>query len=99
MMHGPINIRFTDYFIYNNRNKLASILTTFTLLHTVNIAIRTQNNSSTVIDNIFVDNSRENVSSIPRTIIGLSYHDAKILTIYTTVNKFPLKQRTKLIYN
>jgi hypothetical protein len=54
------------------------------------------------VDNIFVDNSRMNLSSISPIINGLSDHDAQILTIknvYATTNKFPLKQRIKLIDN
>jgi len=47
-----------------------------------------------------VDNSRINLSSISPIINCLSDHDAGILTIkniYTTINKFPLMQRTRLI--
>jgi len=52
--------------------------------------------------NIFVDNSRINLSSISSIINGLSDHYAQILTIknvYATTNKFPLKQRIRLIGN
>jgi hypothetical protein len=38
-------------------------LLTYSLLHTVNFAARTQNNSSTAIDNIFVGSTRLNLSS------------------------------------
>jgi ribosomal protein L33 len=59
-------------------------------------------NASTTIDNTFVDKSRINLSSISPIINGLSDHDAQILTvknIYATLNKFPLKQRTRLTDN
>ena len=49
-----------------------------------------------------MDNSRINLSSISPIINGLSDHDAQILTIknvYATINKFPLKQRIRLIDN
>ena len=46
------------------KKQLASFLTTYNLSHTVNFATRIQNNSSIAIDNIHVDNSRLNLSSI-----------------------------------
>jgi hypothetical protein len=72
------------------------------LSHIVNFATRTQNESSTAIDNIFVDKSRLWSSSASPLINGLSDHDAQLLTInniYTTTNKIPLKQRIRLINN
>jgi len=72
------------------------------LLHMVTFGTRIQNNSSTAIDNIFVDNSTTNLSSISPLIKGLWEHDGEILTIkniylYATINKFPLNKRTRLI--
>jgi hypothetical protein len=64
--------------------------------HTVNFATGIQNNSSTATDNIFVNNSRINLSSAPPTTNALSNHDAKILAIknkYVTINKSPLKEQ------
>ena len=80
--------------------KKTSLLATYNLLHTGNFATRIQNNSSTAIDNIFVDNSRLNLSSIWPKINGLSDHGAQILkikNIYATINTFPFKQRTRLV--
>jgi len=51
---------------------------------------------------MFPDNSRLNLPSLFPIINGLSDHDAQILTIkniYATINKFSLKQRTRLIDN
>jgi endonuclease/exonuclease/phosphatase family metal-dependent hydrolase len=81
---GDIN---TDYLIESNRKKkqLASLLTTYNLLHTVNFATRTQNESSTATDNIFVDNSRLQSSSTSPLIKGLSDHDAQLLTINNNI--------------
>ena len=97
---GDIN---TDYLIKSSLKKqLASLLTTYNMLHTVNFATRIQYNLRPTTDNIFVDNSTVNLSSISPTINGLLDHVAQILTIkntYATVNKFPLKQRTRLIDN
>jgi hypothetical protein len=94
----------TDYLIESNRKKqLASLLTTYNLSDTVNFATRIQNNSSTAIDNIFVDNSRLKTSSTSPVINGLSDYDAQFLTInnilYATTNKIPFKQKTRLINN
>jgi len=71
------------------------------MLHTVNFETRIQNDLSTTIDNIFVDNSRINLSSSP-TINGPFGQVPQILTnknINATINKFPLKQRTRIIDN
>jgi hypothetical protein len=87
---GDIN---TDYLIESNRKKqLASLLTTYNLSHTVNFATTIQNDSSTAIDNILVNNSRLKSSSTSPLINGLSDHDAHLsqLTIY-------MQQRTKFL--
>jgi hypothetical protein len=60
--------------------KKASLLTTYSQPHTINFATSIQNNSSTAVDNIFVDKSRINLSSISTTINGLSDNDSQILT-------------------
>ena len=114
LIFGGIN---TDYPIESNWQKqLASLLAKYNLSHT-----RIQNNPSTAIDNIFVDNSRINLSSISPIINGPSDHDAQISQLYiyihthththtyiyiyvhthtyATINRFPLKQRTRLIDN
>jgi len=45
-----------DYLFESNQNKqLATFLTMYSMLHTVNFATRIQNNSSTAIYNIVVD--------------------------------------------
>jgi hypothetical protein len=80
--------------------ELALFLTTHNLSHAVNFATRIQNNWSTAIYNIFVDNCRTNLSSTSPITDGLSDHDAQIFTlkyINATMNKSPLKQRTRLI--
>jgi hypothetical protein len=84
----------------NQKTQINSLLTTYTLTHTVNFATRIQNNSSTAIDNIFVDNIRLNSSSTSPIINDLSDHDAQLLTInnvVAAVNLMPLKQRTRKI--
>ena len=80
LIRGDIN---TYYLKETNRTKLLASLLTYNLLHTLNFATIIQNNLSTAIDNIFVDNSRLNLSSISATINGLSDKNAQILTITT----------------
>jgi inorganic pyrophosphatase/exopolyphosphatase len=66
--------------VAKKKKKLASLLTTYILSHTVNFATRIQNNSGPAIDNIFMDNSKINLSSISPIIRGLSDHVAQIFT-------------------
>jgi hypothetical protein len=59
-----------------------------------------QNNTSTSIDNISVDNSRLYLTSISSIINGLSDNYTEILTIenvFTTINKFPRKYYNETI--
>jgi hypothetical protein len=76
----------TDYLNESNQKKNLASLLTYNLLHKVNFVTRLQNNPSTAIDNIFVDNSKINLSSISPIINGLSNHNAQILT---TKNIYP----------
>jgi hypothetical protein len=95
---GDIN---TDYLLESSQKKhLSSLLTTYNLSHTVNSATRIQNESSTAIDNIFVDNSRLGSTITLPLINGLSDHDAQLLTInntHATTKKVSSKQRTRII--
>ena len=59
-------------------------------MHTVNFATRLQNNPSMAIDNIFVDNSKINLSSISPIKNGLSNHNAQILTTKNTYPKIKI---------
>jgi hypothetical protein len=63
---------------------------------------RIENNSSTVMDNIFVDNSILKSFSTSPPINGLSDQNTGFLTInniYATINKMPLKKRTRFTNN
>ena len=64
----------------NNRKSLDSLLATYNLRSTVHFPTRIVNNSISMIDNIFIDASR-NYTTEPY-INGLSDHDAQILTIH-----------------
>ena len=88
LIRGDIN---TYYLKETNRTKQLASLLTYNLLHTVNFATIIQNNLSTDIDNIFVDNSRLNFSSISATINGLSDNNAQILTIISIYATIPVR--------
>jgi hypothetical protein len=80
--------------------KTNSLLTTYNLTHTVNFATRIQNDSSTAIDNIFVDSIRFISSSTSPIINGLSEHDTQyLMTDNTTAasNLIQLKKNKKTI--
>jgi hypothetical protein len=82
--------------------KTNSLLTTYNLTHTVNFARIIQNDSSTAIDNIFVDSIRFSSSSTSPIINGLSEHDAQNLMINNTAaasNLIPLNQRARKVNN
>jgi hypothetical protein len=61
--------------------KKNSLLTTYNSTHTVNFATRIQNDTSTAIDNIFVDSIRFSSSSTSPIINGVSDHDSQYLMI------------------
>jgi hypothetical protein len=58
---GDVN---TDYVNESSQKQLTSLLTTYDLSHTVSFATRIRNNSGTAIDNIYLDNSIINLSSL-----------------------------------
>jgi hypothetical protein len=70
------------------------------LSHPINSATKTQNNSSTAPDNIFVGRRRLNSSSTHLIINGLLDNNGQFITInYTaaTANLIPFGQRTRKI--
>jgi len=75
---------------------------TYNLSHTVHFATRTQNDSSTAINNIFVDITRLSSSSTCPIINGLSDHAGQFLTVNNiapATNIVHSKQRTREINN
>ena len=76
---GDINI---NYFADSYKKKqLDSILYSFNLCSIVNFPTRVGPNSSSLIDNVFLDNSYINKYDIAPVINGLSDHDAQLLAI------------------
>lgn len=67
-------------------------------VHTINYAVRIQNDSSTATDNIFVGSLRFSSSSTSPIINGLSDHDAQYIVINNIAaggNLIPLKKKKK----
>jgi hypothetical protein len=91
---GDIN---TNYLMESNRKRqLSSLLTTYNLPSTVTFSTQIQNKTCTAIDNIFVDISRLESSTISPLKNALSDHDAQLLTmnkIHTATTKFPQKEK------
>jgi hypothetical protein len=86
---GDINI---DYLVDSDRkSRLEALLKTYNLTSVVNFPTCTQNNSTTAIDNIFIDISEMGNYSICPIISGLSDHDAQSITLHS----FNLRPPTK----
>jgi hypothetical protein len=71
---GDININYLK--ISSRRCQLDALLMSYNLVSTVTFPTRTQNNSSSAIDNIFIDSSRFEKYTILPLINGLPDHDA-----------------------
>jgi len=71
------NINYME--VSNNRKALDSFLTLYNLMSTVYFPTRIVDNSISMIDNIFIDVSRN--YTIEPYINGLSDHDAQVITI------------------
>ena len=78
ILHGDFNI---NYLNDNSRKHLLdSLLASFGLFSTVKFPTRIFNNSSTLMDNTYINTYRHNFSVYP-LINGLSDHEAQIITL------------------
>jgi hypothetical protein len=72
----------TDYLIDSyNKKQLDTTLLSYSLTNTAQFPTRIQNNSKTVIDNIFIDVTKFGNYKVQPFYIDLSDHDAQIITI------------------
>jgi hypothetical protein len=79
VLYGDINI---DYLTENDRKRqLDSLLQTYNLTAIVTFPTRSQDTSSTMIDNIFIDNLKIPNYTVSLFINSLSDHDAQLLII------------------
>jgi len=77
IIFGYININYLH--CHNRRQQLDTLLASYNLKSTVDFPTRITNGSSTVIDNIFIDLSRN--CTINPLINGLSDHDVQLLKL------------------
>jgi exonuclease III len=75
---GDININYME--TSNNKKQLDNLLATYNVTSTVYFPTRIVDNSISMIDNIFIDISRN--YTIKPLINGLSDHDAQIISIF-----------------
>lgn len=80
------------------KKTLASLLTTYNLLHTLNIATRIQKDSSTDTNNMFVDNSALNLPSASPIINCLSNQMLKFSQVKIHIKKMTF-QTWESVYN
>ena len=83
---GDFNV---NYFKDNSRKLLLdSLFASYSLFSTVSFPTRIFNNSSTLIDKIYI-NTYSNYFSVQRFVNGLSHHDAQIITFTSIFNSIP----------
>jgi hypothetical protein len=95
---GDINVNYND----NNMNKiqLSSLLDTYNLQSIVDFPTRISAHSSTTIDNIFIDKSKNINFTIEPYPNRLSDHDAQILILHNkTTHNLPVCSYTKRLIN
>jgi hypothetical protein len=75
------------------------MLRTYNLSHDAYFAIRTQNDSSTAIYDIFVDNIRLRSSSTCPITNGFSHHDARFLITSNIVAETTIQSVKNFLYS
>ena len=92
IIYGDINVNY----LQDSRNKslLNSLLVSFNLHIAVSFPTKISSKSSTIIDNIFIDESKNPDYSIIPVLNGLSDHDAQIILLRNT--DLPIQQRQNI---
>ena len=80
IMCGDININYLTE--SKEKQELNNILHSYNLISVINFPTRIKNNSSTAIDNIFIDITQFGMHSTYPMENGLSDHDAQVLELY-----------------
>jgi hypothetical protein len=81
---GDFNVNFLNESVY--KTQLLLLLQSFNLFNTVHFPTRITDNSSSLIDNIFIDNIRRNSFDVFPVTNGLSDHDAQCLVLKNISN-------------
>ena len=76
---GDINITYLSE--SKEKHELNNILSTYNLISVINFPTRIKNNSSSLIDNIFLDTTKLGKFSTSPVVNGLSDHDAQMLEL------------------
>jgi len=79
---GDINVNYLQDL--RNKSLLNSLLASFNLHSAVSFPTRISRNSSTIIDNIFIDKLKNPDYSVIPILNGLSDHDAQIIILHNT---------------
>jgi exonuclease III len=77
---GDININYLK--TSNYKTQLDNLLTSYNLSTAVDFPTRITKNTSTAIDNIFIDKTKNSDYTIEPIINGLSDHDAQVLVLH-----------------
>jgi len=93
---GDINI--DDLIDSDRKGRLDALLKTYNLTSVVNFPTWIQKNSTTAIDNIFIDTSKTGKYSVSPIINGLSDHDAQLITLHS-YNSRPSSKKYRLTRN
>jgi exonuclease III len=83
---GDFNINHLDE--SNKKHLLVTLLASFNLFSTVTFPTRIANNTSTLIDNIYININSFKISVYP-LINGLSHHDAQVISLSNVLNSNP----------
>jgi len=96
---GDININYLKS--SNYKTQLDCLLASYNLSTAVNFPTRITKNTSTAIDNIFIDKTKNSDYTVESIINGLSDHDAQELVLHNTkiINQKPQFTVKRLINN
>jgi len=83
---GDFNIN--HFYVSSRKHRLESLLASFNLYSTVTLSTRIATNSSTLIDNIYIDINSCKFTMYP-LINGLSDHDAQVINLSNLLNINP----------
>lgn len=92
---GDFNVDFLKD--SDRKNDLEVLLQSFNLTSVVDFPTRVVQNSSTIIDNIFIDQDKFNLININPVKNGLSDHDAQLVTLYNIFPYNKIKQSYKVV--
>jgi len=92
------DININDLTESKEKHELNNILSTYNLVSVINFPVRIKNNSSSTIDNIFLDTTKLRKYTTCPVVNGLSDHDAQMLELHVgNLKKNKHKHKTLII--